>query len=200
MLKKLAVILSVAFSLLLFVSLIGYVIWFNLTNVRYLKLSTSSEKALPEGTLIPSEILANQVKYQQQKVSVRGKVETEMVVCERKECPAGDACCGCPPTRNLRIDDPEASLISGGQKILRILDTQGQSFCQRLTNSCDYDCPDWFLGGVYEARGTFLTDTFRVENKVLVRRPNLADSLGNFFLGIKKKISSLKTSGSFVLP
>lgn len=201
MLKKLALILSVAFTLLLFAFLIGYVIWFNLTNDKYVQLSRQNEETPLAGALIPSQVLAGQAEYNRQKITLRGRVSTELVVCERKECPADDVCCGCPSKRSLRIDDPEASLISGtgGQKILTILDAEGQSFCLRSTISCDYDCQDWLLGGVYDVRGTFLTDSFRVESKALVKKPNPLDSLGNFLLDIKKKIGGLRTSGSYIL-
>lgn len=201
MLKKLAVIISVAFSLLLFASLISYVIWFNLTNAQYVKLSPADKSSLAEGTLVPSEILNGQAKYSRQRVTLRGRINTEMVVCERKECPVGDTCCGCPSERNLRIDDAEASLISGygGQKILTLLDAQGGSFCRRSTTSCDYDCQDWALGGVYDVEGIFLTDTFQVESKTLVKKPNSLDSVKNFFLEIKKRIGGLRTSGSYIL-
>ena len=199
MLKKLAVVASVAVSLLLLASLIFYVIWFNLTNSKYVQLAPAGENLSAEGILTPGEILAGQVKYNRQRVTLRGRVNIEMVVCERQECPVGDVCCGCPLKRDLRIDDPEASLISGGEKILSLVDAQGQSFCQRSLTSCDYDCQEWVLGGVYDVRGTFLTDTFQVESKTLVKKPNPLDSVKNFFLAIKKKIGGLQTSGSYIL-
>lgn len=199
MLKKLAVIASVFFSLLLFASLIGYVIWFSLTNSRYVKLSPVGQNLPAEGILVPSEVLNSQAGYNQQRITLRGKVEPEMVVCERKECPAGDICCGCPPERNLKIVDAEASLISPSQKILRVTSPTGESLCQRSKINCDYDCQDWLLGGVYDVRGLFLTDTLQVEGKVLVGKPNPLDSVKNFFLEMKKKISGLRTSGSYIL-
>lgn len=199
MLKKLALMASVAFSLLLLASLIGYVIWFNLTNDQYVQLSRQNKETPLAGALLPSQILNGSAAYNRQKITLRGRVNTAIAVCERKACPAEDACCGCPSQRNLRIDDAEASLISGGQKILTILDARGESFCLRSTTSCDYDCQDWFLGGVYDVRGTFGTDSFRVETKTLIKKPNPLDSLGNFLLDIKKKIGGLRTSGSYVL-
>jgi len=38
-----------------------------------------------------------------------------------------------------------------------------------------------------------------VEAKVLVKKPSLTDSIGNFFSDLKKKMGGLRTSGSYVL-
>lgn len=200
MVRKLAIVATIGVSLLMFFSLIIYVIWFNLTNARYVQLSRQDkENGSLAGILVPSQILGNRAKYNKQRIAVRGRVDAELVICERKECPAGDSCCGCPPTRNLKLVDAETSSISSGQKILEILDAEGQPFCRRPTSSCDYDCRDWILGGVYDVEGTFLTDTLQVEDKTLVKRANFLDSLKNAFLGLQKTIKKFKTSGSYIL-
>ncbi|PJC28349.1 hypothetical protein CO054_00560 [Candidatus Shapirobacteria bacterium CG_4_9_14_0_2_um_filter_39_11] len=214
--KKISVslILSLSISLGLFFFLIAFVIFFNLTNVRYLQYLRGEKGEInpPEGALIPSQILNNKPKYTQQRIIVRGRVSPEPAVCEKKECPTNDPCCGCPSERDLLISDSEAVLTSKTKGVLRLLDPNGKSLCQRQKFSCEYSCQDWVKEAIYDVGGTFYAEPpppgwklsleyyFKVESKNLVKTTSLGESARNVFNDIKEMFKQLTTSGSYVLP
>ena len=211
---KLGVLLALIFFALTFLFLIAVVIYFNLTNAKYQQLLKKSGGTVkvPEGTLIPSQVLNNKAKYNRQGIVVRGKVFTEPVVCEKKECPASDSCCGCPTERGLSFFDPTAVLTQQAQGKLELLGVNKSRFCQRQPGNCDYHCQDWTLGAVYDVAGVFFSEApppgwklsldyyFQVESKNLVGTTPFTESATNLFNEIKDTIKNFRTSGSYVLP
>lgn len=211
---SLGLVFSLGVSLGLLLFLIAVVIFFNLTNVKYfpyLKKETGELKPSEE-VLIPSQILNNKSQYNKQRILVRGRVSEEPAVCEKKECPTSDPCCGCPSERDLLISDSEAILTSKTKGVLRLLGPNGKSLCQRRQGSCEYSCQDWVKGVIYDVSGTFFAEPpppgwklsleyyFKVESKNLVKTTSLGESARNVFNDIKEMFKQLTTSGSYVLP
>ncbi len=212
--KKTPLIFALGFFALTFIFLIAVVVYFNITNAKYQALLQKSEQTvkLPAGTLIPSQILQNKAQYNQQRISVRGKVAGEPVVCEKKQCPANDSCCGCPAEKSLSLADPAAVLTQKALGRFELLSASKGHLCQRQPGACTYDCQDWQEGTVYDITGVFYSDSpppgwklsldyyFLPESKNLVSAGNLTQSATNLFDEIKQAIQSFRTSGSYVLP
>ena len=166
-----------------------------------------------EGVIKPNQLLENRNKYDGQEMVLLGRVEQAPVTCEKKDCPSSDSCCGCPPERNLVVNDPEKILTQEAPWRLRLLDSGGNAFCQREEGSCDYQCPGWEVGKVYELQGTFLAEPpprgtgwrmffsfyFEVEEKELSGEGGLIQKPAALFNGIKDLISKFRTSGYYVL-
>lgn len=159
--------------------------------------------------LTPGQLISQAAKYNNQTVTVRGVTDWEAVICEKRECPAGDACCGCPQTKNLILTDPEIVLENKLQSQLTLLSADLEPLCTRQDNSCQYFCPDWVRGALYEIKGVFHGESqaglrvtvnlnLQVQNKEMVKNLNFFDSLVRFFEGLKQSFSQFKTSGSFV--
>ncbi len=166
-----------------------------------------------EERLTPSQVLKNKSKYHQQKIWLRGQVNLSPIVCEKKECPAEDSCCGCLDERDLYLYDAGTILKTGGQEKLKMKDIfTGQALCQRETGSCDYDCGDWDKGALYDVYGRFFAEAappgwqmslnyyFEVEDKELVKKINFSENFGNFVNEIKEKLQNWRSSGQYVLP
>lgn len=185
---------------------------FIFNKTRRVREKVSEERREAKERLTPSQILNNKPKYNQQKITVRGRVSPGPVVCERKECPPSDPCCGCPSERALIIHDPGVALTSKTGGRLRLVDSDGKQFCQRRQSSCKYHCRDWIERAIYDVRGVFFAEPpppgwklsleyyFQVESKNLVKKVGLGESIGNVFREIKEKIEKLKTSGYYILP
>lgn len=168
------------------------------------------EEAKTEARLIPSQILASKVKYDQQEIVIRGRVKLEPVVCERKECPTNDSCCGCPVERDLILADA-GKVLTSQEGAMRLIEA-GKSLCQRRPYSCDYDCGDWVKEASYNVNGKFYAESpppgwqmslnyyFQVESKELIKKASFKETFGNFISEMKDKIASFKTSGQYVLP
>lgn len=183
------------------------IIIFNKTN-PVIKISV--EKVKNEERLTPSQVLANKAKYDRQEVIIRGRINQEPTVCERKECPTNDICCGCPPERDLILADA-GKVLTSQEGAMRLIEA-GKSLCQRRPYSCDYDCGDWVKGAIYDVSGKFFADSpppgwqmslnyyFQIEGKELVKKVSFKETFGNFISEMKNKIASFKTSGQFVLP
>jgi hypothetical protein len=199
----------VAFFIPLSLLILGLFV-FNKTNPIIKILPEEEVKA--EVRLTPSQILANKAKYNLQEIVIRGRVKPEPVVCERKECPANDACCGCPTERDLILTDT-GKVLTSEEGTLKLVDTKlGKSFCSRRSYTCDYDCGDWVKGAIYDVSGKFFADSpppgwqmslnyyFQVESKELVKKVSFKETFGNFINEMKNKIASFKTSGQYVLP
>lgn len=164
-----------------------------------------------EGKLIPSQILLNKSKYHLKTITIRGKVGLAPVVCQQKDCPRDDPCCGCPSERNLVIDDPGRVLTREAKGQLRLLDSNGQPFCHRRQSSCEYDCLDWSKGTVYDVGGEFFASQpppgwklsleyyFLVEDKVVVKRVTPGESAVNMLNEVKRKVQEFFGSGYYVL-
>ncbi len=177
-----------------------------------------SYQALPRQTtpvqasLIPSQILENRSKYSGKTVTVTGRLSHDPVVCEKKGCPAEDPCCGCPAERYLTLTDPSSVATSKTTERLKIVSPQGKTFCQRRTASCEYDCPDWQEGDIYDVTGTFFSEApppgwhlslnfyFTVQSHQKAKTVTIEDTTSNFFEEIKAKIKDLTSSGTYVLP
>lgn len=196
------------FGIPLILLLVGVVIFVETSLLPKVALQ---ETAGSKETFDPSEVLNNKFRYNRQRIVIKGKVSPEPVVCQRQECPQDDSCCGCPKERNLLIADAGTILRSKTKGRLRLLDSEGKSFCQRKPFSCEYDCGDWNKGAVYEVVGVFSAEPpppgwqlsldyyFQAENKRLVREITFGFSVGNVFKDITEFFGSLKTSGSYVL-
>jgi len=173
----------------------------------------NEEGANKEERLAPSQILESKSKYHQQEILLRGRVDFSPIVCEKKECPVEDSCCGCPLERDLYLYDAGSILKNSGEEKLEIKDIfTGQALCQRKIDSCDYDCGDWVKGAVYDVYGRFFAEAppsgwqmslnyyFQAESKELVKKVNFSETFGNFINEMKNKWGSFKTSGQYVLP
>lgn len=171
----------------------------------------ASQETVAEEVITPSTLLNNRAKYSRQRVVIRGRTTREPAVCERKECPADDSCCGCPEERNLILNDSNVVLTSNSGGRLRLLDEQKQPLCQRRVGSCEYNCGEWKVGAIYDVTGNFFGEApppgwkmsleyyFLVEDKSLVRTVGILDTIGNLFNEIKAQFQKLKTTGSYVL-
>lgn len=167
-----------------------------------------------EGALKPSQLLENRDKYRDQKLVLTGRVDQSPVTCERKDCPKTDPCCGCPEERDLVMVDVDRPILKEPIWKMRLLDLNGRAFCQRKTGSCDYECPGWQTGDIYEVKGTFFAEPpplgtgwrlyfdfyFQVESQSLVKKVSLLDLPGRLVRSVQELIKGLKTTGYYVLP
>lgn len=163
--------------------------------------------------LIPSKILDDKSAYMDQFVIVRGQVIPEEVVCERISCPPEDSCCGCPKRRNLIIIDPSASIIRQLPGKLLLLTEEKEPLCYREEDSCDYECPDWQIKGLYEVRGIFratpppLGTALRIyfeyyleaQEKDLVKTVGIFDRLGALFTDLKEFITRSTSETYYII-
>lgn len=163
--------------------------------------------------VIPTEILANKIKYQDEFVVVRGRVLEEDVVCERIDCPSDDPCCGCKDERNLVITDVGSAIITQMPGKLVLSTPEEEAFCHRRKNSCEFECPDWRPGGIYEIKGIFRATPppigsglriyfgyyLEVHEKKLVRGVGIIEKVTALFNSLKNIIASSRTSGYYIL-
>ncbi len=161
--------------------------------------------------IVPSSLLENKPQYLNQRVAIRGKVAMEPILCERKQCPAEDSCCGCDLERNLVVSDPPA--FSSKTQDLVIVGTQGEKLCRRTADSCQYICPDWEMGSIYDLTGAFLAEEtppaagmniyfnmrFLIEEKKLEAKVTAIDQPGRIIESFYDWVKSLG-SPSYVLP
>ena len=85
-----------------------------------------------------------------------------------------------------------------------ILGKNNLPYCERMVDSCDYDCPDWEIGSVYEVNGIFFAEPpprgtalslffdyyFQVENARVVEGTNIGERAGRLFSAIKDLVTS----------
>lgn len=160
----------------------------------------------------PSEVLNNKYQYSGKEVTIRGRVGLVPVTCQKIDCPKEDKCCGCPGERSLAMSDPGEVVTQSTVGRLTIFDRSGKQFCQRKVGTCEYSCPDWSVGGIYDVDGMFYAEApppgwkmslnyyFRVSDMRLVKNLSFLGKVGNFWEEIKRLFSGLKKqSGSFVL-
>lgn len=206
-------ILTLGITFLSFTAIILLVILFNISSAQYLKQLKRQEPEVPQEEIVkPSEVLNKKSFYSGKKTVLRGKVIQEPAVCEKKECPNEDPCCGCPTERDLLIIDSDALLTSKSKEALKLLGKEGESFCQRERGSCRYLCSGWNSGAIYDVYGEFWAETpppgwnksleyyFKVEGKNLVKTQNLGEKVNVFIEELKGIIKNIKTSGYYVLP
>ncbi len=200
------------FLIILLIYLFILLVLFNQKkNNQEWKETTETEKEKIKEVLIPSDLLSEKGKYAHQKINIRGKTFLLPVVCQRKDCPPEDKCCGCPPERDLFVSDPEMVLLQEKRSQLKLVDQEGKSLCQRKTNSCEYSCNEWIPGVVYDIWGEFIYDPpppgwkrsldfyFRAENKIEAKRVNPIESLSNFWKEIRGFFQRLTTSNSYII-
>lgn len=189
--------------------LIGVLIIFQKTKPA---LKIFPKEKVEEKYLSPSEVLNNKTKYNKQKITIQGKIRLEPAVCEMKKCLPEEPCCGCPQTRNISLYDVESFLASKSSGRLRLLGIEGKGFCSRLAKSCRYDCGDWQDNAIYEVKGRFFSEPpppgwqmsldyyFQVEDKSLIRRISINESIASIVREITAFFKGLTGSGYYVLP
>lgn len=209
---KTKIFFGLVFSLVLLTLVISSIILFRLTGVGPEEFLRQEELQPSPTRITPSKVLTNRSKYNKERFSIRGKVVFEAVVCERKECPAEDPCCGCSQERNIYLVDSETIITSKTKGRLKLVNSSRKTFCQRQLGSCDYDCQGWGEGAIYDVLGQFFYEApppgwsmsldyyFQVEDKQVVRTIGLEETVDNFIKEIKDTLKKLKTSGYYVLP
>ncbi|HUV43084.1 MAG TPA: hypothetical protein VMY36_04270 [Patescibacteria group bacterium] len=208
--KKFLVSLSILFILIIPAILVVLsATWLGQSWIR----PVVEEEELSAVYVSPSEISRDKAQYQDKFIVIQGRVTEGDMVCERKECPSDDPCCGCEHKRDLVVSNSGTTVISQSSGNLRLLGPSKESFCQRISNACRYDCGDWQPGEVYELRGTFRTTPpppgsglriysdsyFEVQEKRLVRTLGIVDQVKSLFLDLKNIIQSTRTSGYYIL-
>ena len=208
--KKFLISLSVLFILIIPAILVVLsATWLGQSWIR----PVIEEEELVAEYVSPSEILGDKAQYQDKFIIIQGRVTEEDLVCERKECPPDDPCCGCKHERDLVVSDSGTTVVSQSSGVLRLLGADKESFCQRVSNACHYDCGDWQSGEVYELRGTFRTTPpppgsglriysdsyFEVQEKRLVRTLGIIDQVKSLLIDLKNIIQSTRTSGYYIL-
>lgn len=206
--KRILIILSVLFILVIPAILtVASATWLGRTWIR-----PEVEEEVPEH-LIPTQILANKIKYQDEFVLIRGRVLEEDVVCERIDCPPADPCCGCKDKRNLIITDVGSAIVTQMPGKLILLTPEKEAFCYRRTSSCEFECPGWNPGAIYEIKGIFRATPppagsglklyfsyyLEVREKNLVRGVGIIEKVTALFNGLKNIIASSRTSGYYIL-
>jgi hypothetical protein len=208
--KKFLVFLGVLFILIIpAVLIVASAFWLNQSWIR----PVIEEEELGVEFVSPSEILEDEGQYTNKSLIIQGRVTEEDLVCERKECPVDDPCCGCEGERDLVINDTGTTVVSQSSGNLRLLGTNKESFCQRISKSCDYHCGDWQPDQIYELRGIFratppprgsglrvYTDVyFEVQEKRLVKTLGIVDRLESLFIDLKNLIQGTRTKGYYIL-
>lgn len=204
------VLASLIISFLSFLVVIWVVFSSNLT-IQTPSSAPRSPEEVPFSALTPSEVLNKKSLYSGKEITIRGKVIGAPVVCERKECPVDDSCCGCPWEKNLVIVDEGSILSPKTKERLKLLGMEGKSLCHRLKGGCRYECGDWKEGGIYGVYGEFWAEAqppgwskyldfyFKVEDKKFVKSFGFGSKIALMFQEIKNTIKNLKSSGSYIL-
>lgn len=208
--KRIIIFLAVFFILILPALLIVIsATWLGRTWVR----PEVAEEERAAEHLTPKEILTSKSQYKDDFVAIRGRVLMADMVCAKKECPESDPCCGCENERDLLLVDAGTSVLGKQEGRLRLLDKEKQPFCQRQTNSCEYQCPGWQVGEVYEVRGYFRTEPpprgsglkiyldyyLEVEGSRVVGSLSLTEKLKTFFGDLRELIKQGKSGGYYIL-
>lgn len=166
-----------------------------------------------EKVFTPAELLSAKSTYQGKSISVRAQVYQEPITCEKKVCSKEDKCCGCASARDLLAQDYRVSIGKEGlEDSLRLKNSSGLSLCQRAKNSCNYDCGDWEIGGIYDINGGFTMTSgpegwnrptglyLTVYNKNLLQVMGFQDNIGRLIERFSLVIGSFGGSGTYVLP
>jgi hypothetical protein len=113
---NLIIILSLIITFTSLIVIIWTAVRFNITSRQILKNLKTSQEISPKG-ISPSEVLNKKSSYSGKKIILRGRVAEAPVVCQKKECPPDDACCGCPEERNLVLLDEKSILVLKPKKL-----------------------------------------------------------------------------------
>ncbi len=208
--KRVLVALSVLF--LLIVPAILVILSSRWLVGTWVKPEVIDEEGISE-YVSPSKVLNNKLKYKDQFLIVRGQVVAESAVCQRRDCPKEDPCCGCDNERDLVIADSGTSVVAQSPGRLRLLTPSKGSFCYRKENSCDYDCAGWKSGGLYKVKGIFKATPppqgsgwklyfdyyFEVHEKELVRSLGIFEKAKALFNDFGKLIQAGKKSTYYIL-
>lgn len=212
--RRISIFFIILFGLILPAILVIFgVLLFRKTSPPPAKIEDKEIKAEEAGVLKPSAVLNSQAKYARQNLILRGKLVAEEVVCERKECPEDDPCCGCEDKKDLILIDADASILSEKAKArLYLFEKERKSLCQKIPGTCDYDCSDWQMGKIYNVEGTFFSEApppgwgrsldfyFMIKDKELAEQQVVGrQRLENFLDDFKSFFKKLKTSGYYVL-
>lgn len=199
----------VAVVVLAAVMMPAYVLWISTSDFRR---SASQRKIageiveIPEGCLIPSQVLEDKAAYKNTRMTLAGRVEMTAVTCRRQECPTDDECCGCPQERDLILKDFDKELLKDTAWRMKLLDQDKNSFCRREAGSCDYVCDGWTEGDIYLVEGTFFADPpppgsgwriyedvhFEVNRFSLLRKGSGWDWPGRVVNALQELVGSLK--------
>lgn len=127
--------------------------------------------------LNPSDILTDVNYYDDKELNLTGVVSYGEKSCSNLICQKDNPCCGCDASRDLVIQDIKTNLMQ--QSEIKIFNPSRSSICQKKSQSCDYDCADWIIGGVYNLDATL----------VVVRPMGLTLSRGylEYYLEVKNK-------------
>jgi hypothetical protein len=166
-----------------------------------------------EKVFTPKELLNAKNAYQGKPLSIRAQVYQEPITCEKRTCSEGDKCCGCAQTRDLLAQDFRVGIGEEGlAESLRLKKTDGLAFCERAKNSCNYDCGDWKIGGIYDIAGTFNATSgpagwnrptglyLVVSGKNLLQVIGFQDNIGRLIERFSLVIGSFGGSGTYILP
>lgn len=166
-----------------------------------------------EKVFTPTELLNAKNTYQGKSVSVRAQVYQEPITCEEKTCSKDDKCCGCATTRDLLVQDFRVSVGKEGlAESLRLINSDGSPLCQRAKNSCNYDCGDWKIGGIYDINGEFDMTSgpqgwnrptglyLTVYNKNLLQTIGFQENISRLIERFGLVLNSFTSRGTYVLP
>jgi len=196
------------FLLPLAILLVGIVLIYTTTPPR----KSISVAPLPSSVFTPDQVLAGRGAYSGRTITVNGRIFQESVVCENKACPPEDSCCGCPVERHLAIANADTMVTGKSLERLRLLPFSGKAYCERKPGSCTYECPEWSPGDIYNVTGIFhfeppppgwqlsLDYYFVVDKHQLSQKVTAETSLMTIFNDIKKQLTDLANSASYVLP
>lgn len=206
--RKILIILSILFIFVIpAISIVASATWLGRTWIK----PEVEEEAVEH--IIPTQILADKMKYKDELLVVRGRVIEEDVVCERIDCPTDDPCCGCEDERNLIITDVGSAIITQMPGKLVLSTPEEEAFCHQKRNSCEFECSGWRPGGIYEIKGIFRAEPpprgsglriyfgyyLEVHEKRLVRGVGFIERVVALFNGLKNIIASSRTSGYYIL-
>lgn len=211
--KRYLRILGIVFLILLLIPI--FVIAFVMENQKRALLEIERVSLVQKGEKVftPAELLSAKSTYQGKSVSVRAQVYQEPITCEKKTCAKEDKCCGCAAVRDLLAQDYRISVGKEGlTDSLRLKNSSGLPLCQRAKNSCNYDCGDWKIGGIYDISGNFKMTSgpegwnrptglyLTVYGKNLLQVMGFQDNIGRLIERFRLVIGSFGGSGTYVLP
>lgn len=207
--KKILIVLVVLFILIIPAFLV--VLSATWLGRSWIKPEAAEEEKVTE-YLTPKQVLTEKIKYQNEFLTIRGELIMADMVCGRKECPE-DPCCGCENERDLLIVDTGTSIIGSQEGRMRLLDNEQNSFCQREKNSCQYQCPGWQVGEIYDVRGIFRAEPpprgtglkmyldyyFEVHGSNSVGSLGLMEKLRTLFKDLRELINRSGSGGYYIL-
>lgn len=105
--------------------------------------------------LKPSNVLSDVLYYSDKDIGVVGQIVYGERVCGQRVCAPDDNCCDCEANRDLIIKDKAGGILDQTGEI-RLYGVERSPLCEKKARSCDYNCQDWTIGGLYEVTGRFI--------------------------------------------